>query len=254
MKKRKNLFIGIMFIIAAVSIIAHALGAFGQIGFWTLVLTPFFVAKLIVSICKLSWSGILFSLAFLAILFDEMLGIEMITPWPVLFAALFGSIGINMVFAKHKVRKSDFEVKYANDKEELHPDSNYEYEHFSKSEKSDKDLFAHMEHFFKSEIAFGNVTKYIQCQSLEKGVIENAFGHTTIYLDNARLHEGKAVIKVENAFGEVKLFIPKEWHVSIDIEKFLGNFEIYGTCATESENTLHIKGDSSFGKIKIHYV
>ena len=48
----------------------------------------------------------LFSLAFAAILFDEALGIEAITPWPVLGAALLGTIGLNMIFNKNKRDKN----------------------------------------------------------------------------------------------------------------------------------------------------
>lgn len=254
MRERKNIFIGIVFIVIAVFIIVSAMGVFGEFGFWTLVLTPFLAAWMIVSICKLSWSGILFSIAFLAILYDEMLGIEALTPWPVLLAALFGSLGVNMIFGKHKHHKPVFEFEYSNDKRNRHHGANFEYEYSMEDKEDSKDLFVQMEHSFKSDISFGNITKYIQCQALEEGVIENSFGTTTIYMDNVRLHEGKAVIKVENAFGEVKLFIPKEWRVLVEIEKSLGNCEIYGACAEESENTLYIKGECSFGGIKIHYI
>ena len=42
----------------------------------------------------------LFSLAFLIIVNDELLGLEAITPWPVLGAALLGSLGLNLLFPK----------------------------------------------------------------------------------------------------------------------------------------------------------
>lgn len=254
MRERKNIFIGIMFIVIAVFIIVSAMGVFGQIGFWTLVLTPFFVAWLIAGIFKLSWTGILFPVAFLAILYDEMLGIEALTPWPVLLAALFGSLGMNMMFGKHKHHKPSFEFEFSNDKRERHRGKNFEYEYSTEDKEAAKDLFVQMEHSFKSDIAFGNITKYVQCQALEEGVIENGFGSTTIYMDNARLNNGKAIIKVDNAFGEVKLFIPKEWRVLVEIERSLGSCDIYGTCAEESENTLYITGECAFGVIKIHYI
>lgn len=40
----------------------------------------------------------MFSLAFLGILYDKPLGIESLTPFPILAAALLGTIGGNMIF------------------------------------------------------------------------------------------------------------------------------------------------------------
>ena len=60
-----------------------------------------FGVALVKSLRKLEWTGILFSLAFLAIIYADMLHIEHLTPWPVLGAALLGSIGLNMIFHKN---------------------------------------------------------------------------------------------------------------------------------------------------------
>lgn len=44
-----------------------------------------------------------FSVAFLAIVNSRLLGIEKLVPWPVLGAALLGTIGLNMLFpSRHR--------------------------------------------------------------------------------------------------------------------------------------------------------
>ena len=43
---------------------------------------------------------ILFSIAFICIIYDDWLGITALTPWTVLGAALLGSIGLSLIFKK----------------------------------------------------------------------------------------------------------------------------------------------------------
>ena len=100
--KAKNITWGIFFILMAAFIIFGAMDVFGDISVWTCIFAGFCVMWLINGIVKLSFGNMLFPVAFLAILFDEVLGIEELTPWPVLMAALFGTIGLNMVFGDRK--------------------------------------------------------------------------------------------------------------------------------------------------------
>ena len=53
---------------------------------------------MIKSIFKRNFSGILFPIAFICIIFDDKLGITAITPWTVLIAAALGSLGLSMIF------------------------------------------------------------------------------------------------------------------------------------------------------------
>jgi hypothetical protein len=45
------------------------------------------------SLLRINFAGILFSIAFICIIYDKQLGITAATPWTVLIAALLGSIG-----------------------------------------------------------------------------------------------------------------------------------------------------------------
>ena len=96
--KKENLFWGLFFIVGAIALIVNKLGLLGGISLWTIFFTVFLAAMLIKSVMHRSASGILFSIAFLCILYDKELGITALTPWTVLGAAALGSIGCSMLF------------------------------------------------------------------------------------------------------------------------------------------------------------
>ena len=98
--KKNNIYWGMIFIIMAALIVVNGLGLIEGVGVWSIIFTVLFGAALLDGIVRLQATTILFSLAFLAIVWSEQLHIESITPWPILFAALLGSIGINMIFGK----------------------------------------------------------------------------------------------------------------------------------------------------------
>ena len=96
--KKDNVFWGVLLVLAAVYIIINNLGFMPDVDVVRLGLGILCVVVFIKSLSGPEFGGMLFSLAILAILFDSQLGITAITPWPVLMAALLGSIGLNMIF------------------------------------------------------------------------------------------------------------------------------------------------------------
>lgn len=69
-----------------------------HISIWTLILTIFFGVSAFWSLFHKEVTGFLFSIAFLIIIYDKPLGLEAITPWTVLLAALLASIGWHFLF------------------------------------------------------------------------------------------------------------------------------------------------------------
>ena len=100
--KKKNVFWGVLFLLGACAVIAGRLGFLDGIGFWSILFSLVLAAVLIRGIVRRSWGMILFSVAFLCIVNDRLLGIEKLTPWPVLGAALLGTIGLNLLFPDRK--------------------------------------------------------------------------------------------------------------------------------------------------------
>ena len=99
-----------------------------------------------------------------------------------------------------------------------------------------------------------SILKYIKCQSLREVEIDNSFGNTTIYFDEAVLDNGMAKVDVDNSFGSVKLYIPSDWKVSLRVDESFGHVKTFGRSAEESSNCLNVFVDTSFGDVEIHYI
>lgn len=233
--RNKNIIWGLFFIAAAVMIICQKQFDFLHISIWTILLTVVFGVTFIDSLRKLEWGGMLFSLAFLAIVYDDILGITDLTPWPVLGAALLGTIGLNMIFHKKP------HVNVYNDGHLISKKEPYE------DEQAGDDIY-------RCETAFSTSVKYVNSQDLKEARLENSFGKLTVFFDNAILHEGRAYMDIENSFGETEIFIPREWHADLTTEQSFGHVTCIGECALESDNIVKIKAESSFGSIVINYV
>lgn len=236
MENKKSTFWGIFLLVAAAFIIAGNLGVFGEISVWTVGFSIVLAAWFIASMFKLSFGGMLFSLAFAAILFDEALGIEAITPWPVLGAALLGTIGFNMIFNKNK-RDKFFGVNMA---------------HGMNGQLVDEQ-FADDE-MFKCESAFGSSVKYVSSCALRQAKLESSFGSLTVYFDEAKLGNDPVNIYVENSFGKMVLFIPKEWNTDVNVDRAFGSFNENGRPTREDSKKVYIQGETNFGQLEINYI
>ena len=240
MKSIKNIVWGVFFLAIAAFVIVGSMGYFGDISVWTVLITGVLAVWFVSGLMRLSFGNMLFPIACAAIVYDEVLGIEKLTPWPVLVAALFGTIGLNIIFNRHK--KDVF-------KEKKLVDVNIPWNKGDCVEEMSQDNTT-----FKSEVVFSSSVRYITCQKLRWGKIENVFSNTTIYLDNAQLCDGYAEIKVESVLGKTTLYIPEGWNVDLRVTKVFGGANEKGRCNNESENTLVIKGEAVFGHIEIEYI
>ena len=97
-RKTRNIFWGILFLLGALALLLGKLGYLNGMGFWSVFISVILAGFLINGILRRSFGGILFSLAMLIIINDELLHMEAIAPWPVLGAALLGTIGLHFLF------------------------------------------------------------------------------------------------------------------------------------------------------------
>lgn len=233
----KKIFWGIFFILAAVIVIISKLGIIPDIGVFTILATIFLVWLFVEGIRHVNFFEILFSVAFLCIIYDTPLGIEALTPWTVLAAALLGSIGLSILFRGKK--KNHFEV-------------NVDLDWDNKKGNSDSEECSG-EHI-RCENNFGSAIRYINSDHFQNAHLENNFGSMTIYFDNAIIQEASAYVEIENNFGETILYIPKEWNVENCLEHTFGTVKEYGSPSGSSNATLFLRGEANFGHIDIHYV
>lgn len=89
MKLRKNsgkILWGLFFILAAVYVVVSKLWITPEISVFSVLLTVFFIWLFLNGIRNVNFWEILFSIAFICIIYDDWLGITALTPWTVLGA------------------------------------------------------------------------------------------------------------------------------------------------------------------------
>lgn len=238
MRGKNNVFWGIMLVLGAVVLLVGRMGYLEGIGLGSILLNIALAAILIKGIFRRRFGTILFSLAFLVIINDELLHLEAITPWPVLGAALLGTIGLNLLFPGFKygrrfVPRIGSGIHWRNGGTLNGNDSNGGVVSFDN--------------------VFGSTVKYISGAVSFVG-IENAFGSMEVYFTDACLMDNNAGITVDLVFGEVVLYVPASWKVEAKTENIFGSTDMSGRGTGDGENVLCVGGSVVFGHLGIVYV
>lgn len=236
--KNRKIFWGIFFIVMAVIVVVSRLDILPNISVFTFLATVIFGWVVVDGIRHKNFYEILFPIAFLCILYDEPLGIELLTPWTVLAAALFLSIGLTLLFGGKKDHKHAIKFGWNSD------NGNGAAKN---SEQCDGE-------YIRCENNFGAAIRYIHSDCFCKAHLENNFGTMTVYFDNATIQGNIADVKVDNNFGEMILYLPKEWRIQNDLEHCFGSVNEHEKPIEISNAMLHLYGDTSFGNVEIYYV
>ena len=114
MKKSKGVFWGLLIIAIAILWLLSGMDIIQGTMVTNVILSGFMGVWLVKGLAEGESFNIFFPIAILAIVWDKELGIEKITPWPVIGAAILLSIGTSMIFKGCKRKK--WENKYSNDR------------------------------------------------------------------------------------------------------------------------------------------
>jgi len=250
MRSKKKIIWGIIFVLVAIFLLVSQMGLIPEftLGFWTIIWTLLSLAIFIDGIVKFRFSGIFFGIAFLAIIYDEMLGITQITPWPVLGAALLLSMGCHMLFPKRKHEKIvNMYVTRDNDGVEERIDRGEGYEEETRFEGEDGECLEFTQ-------VFKSGTKYIQSPNLKTMNVESVFGSMELYLNNAQLAGGVATLDIDNVFANTTIYVPANWIVEERTECVFGNVNYKGSSMADGRNKLILQGNVVFGNVKIVHI
>ena len=231
--KKEKVFWGILFILMGAFLIISKLGYFPNVNVISLLLTAFLVAVIGKSLVRLNFSGVLFPIAFICIIYDKQLGITNITPWTVLIAALLGSIGLSMIFHKHTKC-----VNFKFDSEDY------------KFEKIDVEDESHV----KVKNSFASSIKYINTDNFEQADFNCSFGAMKVYFDKAIMSKDNAIVRINASFSGIELFIPKTWNVEDKTNVVLGSINEKNRNNQVTTNTLTLVGDIKFSGVEIIYI
>ncbi|MFV0467288.1 MAG: LiaF transmembrane domain-containing protein [Lachnospiraceae bacterium] len=230
--KNRNYLWGLIFIFAAVFVLLNQAGFLDGLNLFTILVSLLLVAWLISSIPRMEFFGMLFPLAFLCILYSDYLNLDSITPWPVLAAALFGGIGLTIIFPKKYRNGTNFIPDY---------DSGDTIEHMTGPD-------------VRSVVSFTGTTKYISSDCFEKGFFKCSFGSLKVFFDHVLIPTGKAEIVVDASFGEVQLYVPRNWHVINQVSVSFGDAKMDVRSDSSDGPVVVINGSVSFADCKIFYI
>jgi len=233
--KNKNWFLGLFFILTAVSVIAIQVGSFIEIGIWSLLLGALLVAFIISSIIRRNFFGVFLPLSFLYMIFWSPLGLTQIDNWIVLLVGVMLSIGFSILF---------------------HSNHKHEFEWYKKCEEISQSSEGSDDDNPYATVKFGSATKYLHSNCLKSGKFIAAFGELEVFFDQVQLSPDGAQVFVDCSFGSLKLNIPRGWKVNDRIHTTLGAVEnkMRGPTADNDAPTLTLTGNVQFGAIEINYI
>lgn len=224
----RKVFWGLFFILSATFVIVNQLGYFTSLGLWTVLFTIFIIPVFVTSLLKLNYFGILFSLAFTGIVYSEPLNLSSVTPWPLLLAALLGSIGLSIMFGKKpnwkkKINPADQVINETDDKR------------------------------VDVVVNFGSVIKYVNSENFEVANLSCSFGEMKVYFDDAKVKEN-AVINLDISFAGVELFIPKDWKIVNNVNVSLAAVDQQNSPSSKPTKTVTLQGKVHLAGVEITYV
>lgn len=234
MRNVKRVLYGLLLIAGAMTILLESLGTISigltiTNGIFAILLSIIFID----SVLSLHFFGIFVAPAIIASIFASQLGIESITPWPLISAAALVGIGFSIIFG-HR-HKSISSRKY-----------NREFE---------EEVLDGKENAIDIGVKFGATAKYIQNDNLEYVNCDVSFGAAKIYFDKAKLKDNKVTLDLNVHFGGVELYIPREWNVDNKASASLGGIDEKNEPSNKKgENTIIIKGNVCFSGVEIIYI
>lgn len=233
MKKNNNIFWGVVLLLAGVYIIIHRLGFLPDVNIVRLAVAVVCAVVFVRSLIRIEFGGTLFSLAILAILFSRELNLSAITPWPVLVAALLGSIGLDMIFGSRTGR-------------------------FRRG-KRDAVLDGTAEFISGDEIVvrclFNGTKKSISSDDFTKAKLFCKFGGLEVSFDDAVIQKGTASVELDVNFGGVELYVPQSWQVANHIDCMFGSVDEHRRSRDAGEGpTLVLDGNVRFGGVDIYRI
>ena len=231
--KKDSIFWGLTLILGGVFLVISKLGYFPDINVFSLLLTVFLVVVIVKSLLKINFTGVLFPIAFICIIYDKQLGLTAITPWTVLMAALLGSIGLSMIFHKH--------TKWVNTK---HNCEDYKFEKIDVEDESN----------VRFKTSFGASIKYINTDKFEQADFNCSFGAMKVYFDKAIMSKNNAIVRINASFSGIELYVPKTWNIDDKTNVTLGSISEKNRSAQITTNTLTLVGDITLSGVEIIYI
>ena len=291
--KSSKVFWGVFLIAGAIFGLAAQMGFVQGVGGWAIFGTMLFAALFVKSVMNRGFYGMFFSLAFIAIIYSEQLGIQAITPWPLLGAAFCLGLGCKLLFPQKKNWKkyvknavknhvnvnvnedSDGNIVIDKDGKEIrvgesengvniniHENGgagktvyvNGEEINMEDGCSEDETVFKDGGEWVNMTQVFKSTSKYVNSDHFAGLNGECVFCKADIYFDNAVMSGNTASINLDSVFSTTTLYVPKTWTVKDHVESVFASYSEVGRKEPDGVHTLILNCDNVFGSLKIFYV
>lgn len=231
--KNRNWFWGLIFILAAIFLIAGQTGAFAQIGAVSILATILLGALCIDSVIRRNSFGIFIPIAFLYNIYQKPLALMSLPLWQTLSAALLLSIGFSMIFGKHSYKKYSYHSNRLNHTVQTIDENNP-----------------------SAHVKFYSSSKYLHSDCLQSGNFSVSFADLEVFFDQTTLSPNGAEIYVDCSFGDINLYVPRSWRVVDSVSVSFGGVENEVSHSQPNPDLplLTVVGSVSFGDVSIHYI
>ncbi|MBP3475139.1 MAG: hypothetical protein J6K48_02305 [Lachnospiraceae bacterium] len=234
--KKKDITVALILILIAVYLIANRLHLMPKIPIFTILFTVLFIYTAIRGFMRMHFFEGVVSLAIIGCIHDDILGIEAITPWTLIAAAVLIGIALDMIFKDGRERKDEYYFSHGEGHCTGHVENGADGE------------YVHVQN------SFGTVSKYVNSDSFREANIENSFGTCNVYFDNAVLESARADIRIDNSFGCVNLYLPSTWRVIVKQDTAFGGIKYRGSGSNaEDAPVIDLRLDCSFGEICVTF-
>lgn len=223
MKKTRTA-LGVLLLIAAAALLLEKLDiisftVFKDIGIFKLILALFFILAVIDRLVNGAFADIPIPLALLCIIFSKPLGLEAITPWPVLIVALLIEVALVLLLPGQK--------------------SLISYQRTSAATIGSTQLEG-------EDVSYGTVlgsgVKYVISDSLNTITLKVTLGDMDIFVDQAKLKSDTLNININQHFGTLHLYIPRDWEIDNRLHSKFSDIGEDGEAATDPSATVILNG------------
>lgn len=227
----KTILWGVLLIATAAFAILTGMGYMETVDPLKVIFAGVFGGIIITSLIDLNFFGVFFPAALICIIFDAELGMERLTPWPIIGIAVLLTIGFSLIF---KVKKPN----------------THKHHHYTNVVENATD-----DEYLNLVAKFNGINQYIHSKNLKQVDVTCQFGGAEIYFDDAVLSVDGAQLNLDVSFGGVDIYVPKSWKVVNYARASFGSVEEKkASCAMEGAPTLYINGEVKFGGVEIDYI
>ena len=264
MKRNRNWFWGLFFIVGALILFSSAIGWSFGLSLWQWFVVIFMSSIILKSLPRLEFFGIIMPLPFIYLAISKYLpeAYQHLNIFTLIVVAVFLSIGLSLLFKKKRHYNfwscdgisGSSRRSFRNDDDDDDWDDEIELS-FQKKSKSDEDeRFADSRDDVSASVTFGDSTKFIYSKELHYGKFDCTFGELKVYFDEAILAESGAEIVVNCTFGAIELYFPKEWWIINNVASTLGAVTDHSHRPKEQRPKVQLSGDVTFGEIRIYRI